>query len=106
MSGREDKGIVDLLKRISSLGPGGAFLSEDTLKNLLKDLPLPKTILNGLVENARSMKAEFASSLREEFGSHLSKIDTKRIVEHLADNYDIEVKASFSLKRKKGRGKE
>ncbi len=100
MGGKEDKGLGDVFKKISSLGLGSAFLSEEALKNIIGDIPLPKNIVNGLLENARVAKEDFAKSLGDEFRRYLSKVDTDKAIDYIAENYDIEMKASFSLKKK------
>ena len=75
-------------------------MTEDTVKNLLNDLPLPKDIVNGLVQNAKSAKEDFAQSVREEISQHMSKVDPKKLMEDIIQDYDIEVNAKFSFKKK------
>jgi polyhydroxyalkanoate synthesis regulator phasin len=96
----KDSGLGDVIKKVVSIGVGAAFMTEDTVKNLLGDLPLPKDIVNGLVTNAKSAKEDFANSVREEIGQHLSKVDPKRLMEDIIQDYDIEVNAKFSFKKK------
>ncbi|MAC41253.1 MAG: hypothetical protein CMJ05_05630, partial [Pelagibacterales bacterium] len=79
---------------------GAAFMTEDSVKNLLSDLPLPKDIVNGLLQNAKGAKEDFLTLLREEVSSNLSKVDPKHVMEEVLENYDIEVNAKFSFKKK------
>ncbi len=102
MSTKKDKdsGLGDVIKKVVSIGVGAAFMTEDTVKNLLGDLPLPKDIVNGLVQNAKTAKEDFANSVREEISQHLSKVDPKKLMEDIIEDYDIEVNAKFSFKKK------
>ena len=97
----KESGLGDVIKKVVSIGVGAAFMTEDTVKNLLSDLPLPKDIVNGLVQNAKSAKEDFSNSVREEIGQHLSKVDPKKLLEEVLSDYDIEVNAKFSFKKKK-----
>lgn len=92
--------IADVLKKVASIGAGAAFMTEDAVKNILGDLPIPKDILAGLVQNAKGAKEDFSESLREEFRKYLSKLNINQVVDYVAENYDMEVKASFSFKKK------
>ncbi|WP_127716025.1 hypothetical protein [Halobacteriovorax sp. HLS] len=103
MNSKKEKelGIGDVIKKVVSIGVGAAFMTEDTVKNLLGDLPLPKDIVNGLVQNAKNAKEDFSNSVREEISQHLSKVDPKKVIEEVLEDYDIEVSAKFSFKKKK-----
>ena len=86
---------------MASLGAGAAFLTEDAIKSVLKDAPFPKEIIGGLLENAKGTKEEVVKGLKEELGKYLSRLDLNNIVDYVAENYDVDVSASFSLKKKK-----
>lgn len=97
---RSDKGLGDLLRKVVSVGVGSAFMGEETVKNLLKDVPLPKDLLNGLLQNAKHAKTEFIQTVQEELKEQFTKIDPSKIAEEIAEKYDIEVKATFKFKKK------
>lgn len=99
-SGSEREGIGDIIKRIVSVGVGSAFMTDDSVKNLLHDLPLPKDIVNGLLQNARQAKTDFLETVREEVKSQVGRVDPSRLVDDLVERYDIEVSAKVSFKRK------
>ena len=102
MSSKNEKEspLGDVIKKVVSIGVGAAFMTEDTVKNLLGDLPLPKDIVTGLVQNAKSAKEDFSNSVREEISQHLNKVDPKKVIAEVLDGYDIEVNAKFSFKKK------
>jgi hypothetical protein len=64
-------------------------------------VPLPKDIVGGLVENAKSTKTEFVAGVKNELKSYLDKIDISKEIDKIIEKYDFEVKATISLKKKK-----
>ncbi|MCO4793067.1 MAG: hypothetical protein KC493_05105 [Bacteriovoracaceae bacterium] len=100
MSDDKDNKIGDVIKKVVSIGVGAAFMTEDAVKTVLNDLPLPKDIVNGLLQNAKSAKTDFAEGVREEVGKYLSKVDPKTLLDEMLQNYDVEVNAKFSFSKK------
>ena len=103
MSQEKNTSLADILKKVVSIGIGAAFLTEDALKNLLKDVPVSKDIISGILQNAKNAKNDFTQGLRDEFKKYLSHIEIEKIVGFLMENYDMEVTAKFSFKKKKKR---
>lgn len=103
--GEKDGKVEGLLKKVLSTGVTAAFMTEETVRTVLKDLPLPKEIVGGLVENAKTTKTEFIAGVKNELKSYLDKIDISKEIDKIAEKYDFEVKATISLKKKK-KGKE
>lgn len=101
-SGKKEKdlSIGDAIKKVVSIGVGAAFMTEDAVRSALKDLPLPTDIINGLIQNAKSAKVDFTDGVREEVRNYLLKVDPKKIVEDLVQDYDINVNATFSFTKK------
>lgn len=94
------KGLGDIIKRVVSVGVGAAFMTEESVKSLLGDLPIPKDVITGLVTNAKGAKEDFTKSLREEFRKYLSKLDTEKLIDYILQNYDVEFNANVSFKKK------
>ncbi len=92
------KGLGDIIKKVVSVGVGAAFMTEESVKGLLNDLPIPKDVINSLVSNAKGAKEDLSKSLREEFRKYLSKLDTEKLIDYVLQNY--EVNANFSFNRK------
>jgi hypothetical protein len=97
----KDGKLGDILKKVLTTGVTAAFMTEEGVRSLLKDVPLPKDIVGGLLENAKNTKTEFVSSVKNELKSYLDKIDLSKEIDKIADKYDFEVKATVSLKKKK-----
>ena len=96
-SENKDTLISDVIKKVVSVGVGAAFMTEEAVKNVLADIPLPKDIVTGLVQNAKGAKEDFIKSVREEFKSYLEKLDSKNVADHVIKNYDIKVDATFKF---------
>tara|TARA_X000000950_G_C13787998_1_gene608122 strand:- start:525 stop:905 length:381 start_codon:yes stop_codon:yes gene_type:complete len=103
---QKESGIADVIKKVVSIGVGAAFMTEDAVKNILSDLPLPKDIVSGLVQNAKGAKKEFSDGVRKEFREYLSKVDVTKLVSNTLENYDFNIQATVTLKKKDGANKE
>ncbi len=97
---KKESPIGDIIKKVVSVGVGAAFMTEESVKKILDDLPLPKDIITGLVQNAKGAKEDFTSGIREELRSYLSKVDASKIATDILDRYDVEVEAKFKFKKK------
>jgi hypothetical protein len=97
----KDGKLGDLFKKVLTTGVTAAFMTEEGVRAVLKDLPLPKDMVGSLVENAKTTKTEFVASVKNELKTYLDKIDVSKEIEKIAEKYDFEVKATISLKKKK-----
>jgi len=104
-SNEKESAFGDVIKKVVSIGVGAAFMTEDAVRNILSDLPLPKDILSGLVQNAKTAKEDFAAEIREEVRGHLAKIDHAKLFGEIVKNYDFEINATVRVKKKKNDGK-
>lgn len=95
-----DGKLGDLFKKVLTTGVTAAFMTEEAVRDLLKDVPLPKEMVGSLLENAKHTKTEFVASVKNEMRNYLDKIDLSKEIDKIADKYDFEVKATISLKRK------
>lgn len=97
----KDGKLGDLFKKVLTTGVTAAFMTEEGVRAVLKDLPLPKDMVGSLVENAKTTKTEFVASVKNELRTYLDKIDLTKEIDKIAEKYDFEVKATISLKKKK-----
>lgn len=98
---KDDKGLGEVFKKVLSTGISAAFMTEDAVKKLTQDIPLPKEIVNGLLANAKSTKSEFVTGVKKEFKSYLDRLDVTKEIDRVLENYDIEVKANIKFNKKK-----
>lgn len=102
MSEKDSKSspLDGIIKKVVSVGVGAAFMTEESVKKILEDLPLPKEILSGLVQNAKGAKEDFTNGIREELRTYLSKVDASKIVMDILDRYDVEIETKLKFKKK------
>jgi hypothetical protein len=97
----KDIKIGDILKRVVNTGVSAAFMTEEAVRKNLKDLPLPKDAVNNLLKNAKSTKEEFIQSVKNELKSYLDDIDLSKEIDRVLENYDFDIQAKISAKKKK-----
>ena len=97
---KKESPIGDIIKKVVSVGVGAAFMTEESVKKILEDLPLPKDIITGLVQNAKGAKEDFTNGIREELKNYLSKVDASKMASDILDKYDVEVEAKFKFVKK------
>jgi hypothetical protein len=101
MADRDNDGkLGDLFKKVLTTGVTTAFMTEEAIREVLKDVPVPKDMVGSLVENARNTKTEFVASVKSELKTYLEKIDLSKELDKIVDKYDFQVNATISLKRK------
>lgn len=96
---KENK-LGDLFKKVVSTGIGAAFMTEDAVKGIIGELPLPKEIISNLLQNARATKEEFVASVKQELKGYLDKIDVSKEIEKILERYDLDVQAKISFTKK------
>lgn len=78
--------LGDILKTVVSTGVTAASLGEEAVK--------------GIVENAKSAKSEFMGQVKTELKGWLDKIDLSKEIDRVLKDYDLEVSAKISFKKK------
>ena len=99
---KNDTKLTDLLKKVVSTGVSAAFVTEDTIKQLVNELPLPKEFLNGLLENAKNTRNDFIGGIKAELKDYLNKINISNEIDRVLENYDFEINATIKAKKKGG----
>ena len=99
---KEQKRLGDVFKKVVSTGITAAFQTEEAIKEMLQDLPLPKDVVNGLLQNAKKTRTDFIASIKNELSGYLAQINVSEEIEKVLDKYDFEVNATVKLKKKTG----
>lgn len=100
MDEKHEKKITDIFKKVINTGMSAAFMTEDAVKNIISELPLPKDVVSGLLENAKNTKTEFVDSVKKELKTYLNKVDISKEIDRVLEKYDIEVTAKLNFKKK------
>lgn len=98
---KAEKTLSETLRKVVSLGIGAAFMTEDAVKNLMQDLPLPKDIGRGVLEHIKGQKNELVKSVKAEVKNYLLSIDPSKEINKILANYEIKVDAKLAFQRKK-----
>lgn len=97
---KDPKNLGDMFKKVVNTGLAAAFMTEDAVKNITKELPLPKDMVNSLVQNAKSSKDEFVTSVKSEVKSFLERIDIQKEIDRVIEDHDIEINAKIKFVKK------
>jgi hypothetical protein len=81
----KDGKVEGILKKVLTTGVTAAFMTEESVRAILKDVPLPKDIVGSLVENAKSTKTEFVAGVKNELKTYLDKIDLSNEIEKIVE---------------------
>lgn len=92
----------DLVKRVLAVGVGAAFMTEESLRNLLGEIKLPKELLASLFESGNKARKEFFETIsREVLEKVQSRIDPKAYLDEVIKNNEIEVQMRVKFVPKK-----
>jgi hypothetical protein len=97
--------IAEAVKRIMTVGMTAAFITEDTLRNYIGDLKLPKEVLHGLLQHATKSKEELANRVSGEIMKMLSKIDLAREAAKFLEHHKVKVSAEIEFTKKEDKTK-
>jgi len=96
----EEKPLADIFKKVVSSGISAAFVGEEKLQGILSDLPIPKDLVDGLLQNAKNSKEEFIKGVKKELRDYLATVDLSNEIEKVLENYDFEITSKVSLVKK------
>lgn len=67
--------ISEAMKKIVLTGVGTIFMTEETVRNFLGEMKLPKELWTGFLENAQKTKSEFLATFAKEAAQTLARVD-------------------------------
>ncbi|HLD74708.1 MAG TPA: hypothetical protein VJB34_07405 [Bdellovibrionota bacterium] len=89
--------LTDLAKKAFYTGLGAIFLTEETVRNVLSDVKVPK---EAMFENIKKAKQDFVQILSGEIRNVLSKIDVSKEMQKLLETHSLHIKADIEFKPK------
>lgn len=98
------KVIGDLAKRALMTGIGAVFMSEESLKNQLSDMKLPKEAMNYVVGQADRTKKEIVNAIARETREFLSKLEMDKVLARVLAGTTIEIQTRIKILPKEGGG--
>ncbi|MGE4233122.1 MAG: hypothetical protein AB7F43_07320 [Bacteriovoracia bacterium] len=92
--------LSEAMKKVAITGLGAIFFTEETVRNYLSELKLPKEMLNSFLENADKTKKEFLTALAKEMAQTISKIDMQKELEKMLATQKLNIKLEVNLSPK------
>lgn len=110
MSERDDeekaKGLIfDTVKKLFSVGIGAAFMTEESIRNYLGDLKLPKDVLQFILQSANKGKEELVQRVGKEIGTLISHIDLVKEASKFVENHKFKISAEIEITAKNDKEK-
>lgn len=104
----ESKGAwwSEMARDITATGLATLFMTEDSVRSLLKEKKMPKELLAPLLEGFGKKKDDFYGLVAKEVGRVLSKIDISQEVGKFLEKHKVHLEAKVSFEPKEKVGKE
>lgn len=93
---------TELVRDLTATGLATIFMTEDSVRNYLKEKKLPKELIAPLLDGFTKKKDDFYAIVGKEVGRVLAKVDISKEVGKFLEKHKIhfEAKVSFEPKHK------
>jgi hypothetical protein len=95
----------DILKKLISAGVGAAFMTEESIRNYLTELKLPKDVLNLLLQGAQKSKDELMDRVGNEIIKIVQKVDFVEEASRFVEEHKFRISAEIDVIKKHPRPK-
>ncbi|MGE0763325.1 MAG: hypothetical protein AB7N80_08605 [Bdellovibrionales bacterium] len=89
--------IGDTLKKVITAGIGAAFMTEESIRNYLSDLKLPKEAMNLVLQSAAKSKEELMNKVGNEIIKVVNKIDFVKEASRFVEEHKFKIKAEVEV---------
>lgn len=90
----------EVLKRVMSVGLGAAFMTEESVRNALGGLNLPKEVLTSVLQGANRSKEELLNRVGTEIIKLISKIDFVKEASRFVEEHKFRINAEIEIVKK------
>lgn len=87
--------VPDLVRKALSAGMGAAFATEESLRRLTKEMPMPKDVAGYLVNTASSTKDDLMRIIAREVREFLSTVNLSEEIAKMLTTLSFEVKTEI-----------
>ena len=91
---------ADAMREMTATGLATFFMTEDSVRNYLKEKKLPKEFLGLFLDGVGKKKDDFYAMLAKECGRVLAKVDVSREVARFLEKHKIHLEAKISFEPK------
>ena len=101
---RDDQaGSLSWAKKLMTAGVGTFFLTEEALRTLVAEFKLPKEIVSGILDGAKSVRKEFMQNVVSEMmGKIQDKVDPSVMVAEFFKRNEVSLEIKIKVKEKSG----
>ncbi|MDZ4676887.1 MAG: hypothetical protein SGI74_05185 [Oligoflexia bacterium] len=92
--------VLDTVKKLFSVGLGAAFMTEESIRNYLSDIKLPKEVLTFVLQSAGKGKDELVQRVSKEIGALLSHVDIVKEASKFVENHKFKISAEIEVMKK------
>lgn len=89
--------LGDALKKLVTTGLGAAFMTEESIRNYLSDLKLPKEVVNTVLQSAAKSKEELMSRVGNEIIKVVQKIDFVKEASRFVEEHKFKISAEVEV---------
>ncbi|HTL10965.1 MAG TPA: hypothetical protein VL588_00675 [Bdellovibrionota bacterium] len=96
--------VGDLVRKALTVGVGAVFLTEESIKALVKQYKIPTELVGGLIESASRTKDEFLKDLSNKLVSQImDKVDLKALLNEALEHYEADINVKFKARARKAK---
>jgi hypothetical protein len=90
----------EMVRKVMSVGLGAAFMTEESVRNALSGMNLPKDVLNTILSQANRSKEEFLNRIGNETIKLISKIDFVKEASRFVEEHKFRISAEIEVVKK------
>lgn len=98
--------LSDALKKVFTVGVSAAFLTEESIRNYVGEMKLPKEVLQVLLQSASKSKDEITQRMSKELVAMIQKIDLVKEFSKFAETHKFKISAEVEILKKDNSNKE
>jgi hypothetical protein len=95
-----DPKMSDLLRKLVSAGIGAAFMTEESIRNYVGEMKLPKDAVNFLLQGANKSKEELMNRVGNEVIKIINKIDFVKEASRFVEEHKFRISAEIDVVKK------
>jgi hypothetical protein len=95
--GKSSGPILEVVKKLFSVGVGAAFMTEESIRSYLGDIKLPKDVITFILQSANKGKEELVQRVGKEIGGLLSHIDLVKEGSKFVENHKFKISAEIEI---------
>jgi hypothetical protein len=97
---------TEAVKDLTSAGLATFFMTEESVRNYLREKKLPKELVGLFIENMGKKKNDLYSIIGKEVGAFLSKMDLSKEAASFLENHRVHFEGKISFEPKDSKNKD